>query len=61
MKMLAFIKKLFGKADLNKDGKVDGADAKVAAEVVKTEVKNTAAKAKTAVKKATTRKTKKAQ
>lgn len=58
--MFGFIKKLFGKADLNQDGKVDTADAKVAAEAVKTEVKKTTAKAKTAVKKVTTRKTKKA-
>lgn len=60
MKMFGFIKNLFGKADLNKDGKVDATDAKVAAAAVKTEVKKTAAKAKTAVKKASS-KTKKAQ
>lgn len=58
--MFGFFKKLFGKADLNHDGKVNAADAKVAAEVVKTEVKKTTAKAKTAVKKATTQKAKKA-
>lgn len=59
--MFEFIKKLFGKADLNQDGKVDATDAKVAAEVVKAEVKKTATRAKTAVKKATTSKTKKSQ
>ena len=32
--MLAFLKKLFGKADANKDGRVDAKDAKVVAEKV---------------------------
>jgi hypothetical protein len=42
-------------ADLNKDGKVDAADVKVAASKAKTGAKKAAVKAKTAVKKATTR------
>ncbi len=50
--MFGFLKKLFGSADLNKDGKVDAADAKVAVEAVKTEVKEVAVKTKTTVKKA---------
>lgn len=65
--MFAFIKKLFGFADVNKDGKVDAQDAKVAVETVKAEVKETvvevkaevkkvAAKAKQAVKKAPAKK-----
>ena len=37
--MIAFFKKLFGFADVNKDGKVDAADAKVAVEAAKEEVK----------------------
>jgi hypothetical protein len=60
--MFGFIKKLFGAADVNKDGKVDATDAKVVVEEVKAEVKQaavevkaaankTTAKAKTAVKK----------
>jgi hypothetical protein len=49
--MLEFFKKLFGRADINKDGKVDAADAKVVVEVVTEEVKVVAEKAKTAVKK----------
>jgi hypothetical protein len=32
--MLGFLKKLFGSADVNKDGRVDAKDAKVAAEAV---------------------------
>jgi len=50
--MFGFLKKLFGSADLNKDGKVDAADAKVAVEAVKTEAKEVVAKTKTTVKKA---------
>jgi hypothetical protein len=49
--MFAFFKKLFAKADANKDGKVDVQDAKVVAESVKAQVKTTAARTKTAVKK----------
>jgi hypothetical protein len=49
--MLEFFKKLFGRADINKDGKVDAADAKVLVEVIKEEVKVVAENAKTAAKK----------
>lgn len=42
-------------ADLNKDGKVDAADAKAAVSKARTGAKKAAVKAKTAVKKATTR------
>ena len=63
--MFAFFKKLFGKADVNKDGKVDVQDAKAVAETVKTETKAAVAKAKDAVKKpgvkAKTARTKKAK
>ena len=41
--------------DVNRDGKVDAADAKVIVEKATTEVKKTAAKARSAAKKATTR------
>lgn len=62
-RMFGFIKKLFGFADVNKDGKVDSADAKVVAQKVEAEVKEavvevkqevekTVAKTKTAAKKA---------
>ena len=53
--MFGFIKKLFGFADVNKDGKVDVADAKVAVETVKAEVKETAVEVKAEVKKAATK------
>ena len=53
--MIAFFKKLFGFADVNKDGKVDAADAKVAVEAAKEEVKIVAEKTKTAVKKEATK------
>lgn len=46
--MLAFLKKLFGKADINKDGKVDAKDAKAAAATVSVAAKATGAKVKTA-------------
>jgi hypothetical protein len=42
-------------ADVNKDGVVDAADAKVVVEKATAEVKKVSTKAKTAVKKATTR------
>lgn len=58
--MFAFLKKLFGSADVNKDGRVDAADAKVVAETVKAEVKEAAAKVKTAAKKASKPRAKKA-
>ena len=41
--------------DVNQDGKVDAADVKAVVEKAKTEVKKTAAKARSAAKKATTR------
>jgi hypothetical protein len=50
--MFGFLKKLFGTADVNKDGKVDSADAKVVVETVKTEVTEAAVKTKNTVKKA---------
>jgi len=49
--MLEFFKKLFGRADVNKDGKVDAADAKIVVEAAKEEVKVVAEKTKTAAKK----------
>ena len=53
--MFAFFKKLFAKADANKDGRVDVQDAKVAVEAVKsqasTHVSRAVSRAKTAVKK----------
>lgn len=48
--MLNFFKKLFGFADVNKDGKVDRSDAKVAATAVAATAKTTAAKVKTTTK-----------
>lgn len=51
--MFAFFKKLFGKADVNKDGQVDVQDAKIVATEVKAEVKKAAKEVKAAVKKAT--------
>lgn len=45
--MLGFIKKLFGRADVNKDGRVDSKDARVAAEAVTAKVEVAAAKIKT--------------
>ena len=42
-------------ADVNRDGVVDAADVKAVVEKAKTEVKKTAAKARSAAKKATTR------
>ena len=49
--MLEFFKKLFGRADVNKDGKVDAADAKIVVEAAKEELKVVAEKTKTAAKK----------
>jgi hypothetical protein len=50
--MFAFFKKLFARADVNKDGQVD---AKVAVESVKATAKTTAARARATVKKAAVR------
>jgi len=50
--MFAFFKKLFGKADVNKDGTVDRKDARVVVEAVKAGASAGAAKAKREVKKA---------
>ena len=50
--MFAFFKKLFGKADVNKDGTVDRKDAQVVAEAVKAGATAGAAKVKREVKKA---------
>jgi len=44
--MLGFLKKLFGSADVNKDGRVDAKDAKVAAEAVAAKVEVATAKIK---------------
>lgn len=44
--MLGFLKKLFGSADVNKDGRVDAKDAKVAADAVAAKVEVAAAKIK---------------
>lgn len=44
--MFAFLKKLFGKADVNQDGRVDRKDVKIAADAVVATAKTTAAKAK---------------
>ncbi len=67
--MFAFFKKLFGKADINQDGKVDQKDVAVAVDAVqaavkgaksmaKTQAKKTVTKAKTAAKKPAVKKTK---
>ncbi len=50
--MLAFLKKLFARADVNKDGKVDVKDAKVAVTAVKATAKTAAARVKTTAQKA---------
>jgi hypothetical protein len=50
--MFAFFKKLFARADVNKDGRVDAKDAAVAVEAVKATAKTTAVRAKATVKKA---------
>ena len=44
--MFAFLKKLFGKADANKDGRVDAKDAKIVAEKVGAKVEAAAGKIK---------------
>jgi hypothetical protein len=49
--MFAFFKKLFARADVNKDGKVDAQDAKVVVESVKTQAKTAATKVRAATKK----------
>ena len=51
--MLNFFKKLFGFADVNKDGRVDSKDAKVVAQKAEAKVGAAAAKAKEVVKKTT--------
>ena len=56
--MFAFFKKLFGKADVNKDGKVDVQDAKVAVAAVKAKAKTTARKATVVANKARAKKAK---
>jgi polyhydroxyalkanoate synthesis regulator phasin len=53
--MFGFLKKLFGSADVNKDGKVDAQDAKVVVEEVKAEVKAAAVEVKQTAKKAATK------
>ena len=53
--MFAFFKKLFARADVNKDGQVDAKDAAVAVEAVKATAKSTAVRAKATVKKAAVR------
>ena len=53
--MFAFFKKLFGKADVNRDGRVDGQDAKATVQAVRAEAKVAGAKTKSAVKKAAVR------
>jgi hypothetical protein len=50
--MFAFFKKLFARADVNQDGRVDAKDAAVAVEAVKATAKTTAVRAKATVKKA---------
>ena len=50
--MFAFFKKLFARADVNKDGQVDAKDAAVAVEAVKATAKTAAVRARTTVKKA---------
>jgi len=42
--MFAFFKKLFARADVNKDGQVDAKDAKVAVEAVKATAKTAVTK-----------------
>jgi hypothetical protein len=57
--MFAFFKKLFARADVNKDGKVDVQDAKVAVESIKTQATATKMRAvakKTAAKKPASKK-----
>lgn len=44
--MLGFLKKLFGMADVNQDGKVDAKDAKVVVDGVKAKVEVAATKVK---------------
>lgn len=44
--MFGFLKRLFGKADVNKDGRVDSKDAKVVAEAVTAKAEVAAAKVK---------------
>ena len=53
--MFAFFKKLFARADVNKDGQVDAKDAAVAVEAVKATAKTAAVRARTTVKKAAVR------
>ena len=53
--MFAFFKKLFARADVNKDGQVDVKDAAVAVEAVKATAKTTAVRARATVKKAAVR------
>lgn len=50
--MFAFFKKLFGRADVNKDGKVDGKDAVVAAKSVAAGVKAGTIRTRNTLKKA---------
>jgi hypothetical protein len=50
--MLAFFKKLFSQADVNKDGRVDAKDAKVAVEGVKAKTNQVKTNARVAIKKA---------
>jgi len=50
--MFAFFKKLFAKADANKDGRVDVQDAKVAVEGVKAKTNQVKTNARVAIKKA---------
>jgi hypothetical protein len=57
--MFAFFKKLFGKADVNRDGVVDRKDAEVVVAAVKAGASAGAAKAKREVKKAGTTSSKK--
>ena len=54
--MLAFFKKLFSRADVNKDGRVDAKDAKVAVTAAKTTAKTSAGRVKAKVKKVATKK-----
>lgn len=50
--MIGFLKKLFGFADVNKDGKVNATDAKIVAQNVETAAAKVKAKAKNSVTKA---------